>query len=142
MILLQNNGPAWSEQHTGWSDTVELTNSTDITVREPVPHPAPAEGGGGEVTVAVTVCGGIDSLGRTPSGETAARDVQNTVQRSDYALRGEGGAELSPVVTEEQPPVLLESKECTSFDLRYRGEAGDQPVLVYTNAVGDEATWS
>lgn len=139
MIHHQNSRPAWIERSPSWTETVELTNGTDITVRRPVP--VPSSGEEGEATVAVTVCGGIDSLGRTPAGETAEREVQNTVQSSDYALRGEGGAELTPVVAEEQPPLLLEPKECTSFELRYRGELGGQPVLVYTNAVGDEVSW-
>lgn len=142
MIHHQNSGPAWIERSPSWTDTVELTNGTDITVRRPVPVTAPSAGEDGEATVTVTVCGGIDSLGKTPAGETAGREVQNTVLSSDYALRGEGGAQLTPVVAEERSPVLLEPKECTSLDLRFRGDLGDQPVLVYTNAVGDEISWS
>lgn len=143
MIHHQNSGPAWIERSPSWTETVELTNGTDITVHQPVPATSPSSAGGeGEFIVDVTVCGGIDSLGKTPAGETAEREVQNTVQSSDYALRGEGGTELTPVITEEQPPVLLEPKECTSLELHYRGELGDQPALVYTNAVGDEVNWS
>lgn len=142
MIHHQNSRPAWIERSPSWTETVELSNGTDITVHQPVPVTSSSSAGGeGEFIVDVTVCGGIDSLGKTPAGETAEREVQNTVQSSDYALRGEGGAELTPVVAEERPPVLLEPKECTSFELRYRGEPGDQPVLVYTSAVGDEVSW-
>lgn len=125
MIHHQNSRPAWIERSPSWTETVELSNGTDITVHQPVPVTSSSSAGGeGEFIVDVTVCGGIDSLGKTPAGETAEREVQNTVQSSDYALRGEGGAELTPVVAEERPPVLLEPKECTSFELRYRGEPG------------------